>query len=613
MEIHALRYETEASVQINGGPWTPINSSTVAIQGLGAAFGGIGGGYSTLKMILNLRVDDVKPGENTLAFRFNETNGRASGFRVLAFNIVASNGVKLIPQSSFVEDDPSKWQPPFTSVADIQAGKTLWNGAGLTAPGFGVLRAKCASCHAQDGRDLKYFNYSNVSIRARSIFHGLTARQGDQIASYIRTLDAPSPGRPWNPPYQPGPGSDSKPVADWAAGAGLDAVLDNDAQMEQYLAPGESTAGWSAKAYLNPREIPIAMQMLDWNSWLPGIHPMDAFGASFTNGRINQDYPKVRSILKPNSPAAYRAALDPISAWMLSAGDLLIPIETKAGKDGAWGSNDLRNKVYSMGQWQMVKLWELNQEFGLEGMPQVPFGAKADVRGWFGGQAFYTSPNMLHIPAGPGIGNGSEVVRTYLALIWYQTQLVLNDGQGKQTGHSPIDFPYVSGFIKDLFVNDARVPGIMMELEWKVKSLQEFTLTGIPPLATADDGGWHANATSIESLVHHDWLPLWSATSSATRTKLVEGYTRAWFAQASQYTPEQYQQNGWAKVTDDPATQGAFGEWVWYTLPRLRLFGVDARLIQQMTDWAAKVWPAGNWALNSSTTCTSVTQCTASY
>ena len=52
--------------------------------------------------------------------------------------------------------------------------------------------------------------------------------EGQQIASYIRSLPVPSPGRPWNPPYQPGPGLDRQPVANWAAGAGLAWALDND-------------------------------------------------------------------------------------------------------------------------------------------------------------------------------------------------------------------------------------------------------------------------------------------------------------------------------------------------------------------------------------------------
>ena len=109
----------------------------------------------------------------------------------------------------------------------------LWENAPLTAGGFQsspLIRAHCADCHAHDGRDLKYFNFSNASIIARSRFHGLSELEGQQIASYIRTLPVPSPGRPWNPPYQPGPGLDAQPVADWAAGAGLGWALDDDSQ-----------------------------------------------------------------------------------------------------------------------------------------------------------------------------------------------------------------------------------------------------------------------------------------------------------------------------------------------------------------------------------------------
>ena len=160
---------------------------------------------------------------------------------MLAFNIQAADGSLLIPASTFVNDDPNSWQPPSTSASDIAAGQTLWHTAALTIPlasgGTKPILAHCSDCHAQDGRDLKYFNYSNNSIQARSLFHGLTAQQGDQIASYIRTLNVVNPGRPWNPPYQPGPGLDSQPVSNWAAGAGLDAVLDTDQDMLNAMFP----------------------------------------------------------------------------------------------------------------------------------------------------------------------------------------------------------------------------------------------------------------------------------------------------------------------------------------------------------------------------------------
>ena len=65
----------------------------------------------------------------------------------------------------------------------------------------------------------------DVDVKAAA-YEGLlekAAAEGKKVASYIRRLAVPVLGRPWNPPYQPGPGLDSKPVSHWAAGAGLGA------------------------------------------------------------------------------------------------------------------------------------------------------------------------------------------------------------------------------------------------------------------------------------------------------------------------------------------------------------------------------------------------------
>src|SRR5262249_36795865 len=193
-------------------------------------------------------------------------------------------------------DDPNSWKPPLTDPASLSAGRQLWQNGPLTAnsfPNAGPIRAHCADCHARDGRDLKYFSYSNESIVARSRFHGLSELQGRQIASYIRSLTAPSPGRPWNPPYQPGPGLDAQPAANWAAGAGIGWVLENDSATLPSLFPPSAAPTMPAllpritrdafrpDGNLNPREIPIAFQLPDWNHWLPQIHPLDAWGPSF--------------------------------------------------------------------------------------------------------------------------------------------------------------------------------------------------------------------------------------------------------------------------------------------------------------------------------------------
>lgn len=399
MRINGLEYETQASVQVNNSGWIPITSAAMT-AGLQQNYGGIGGGFSTLKFAIVLPAGTVVQGNNTVAFRFNGTDGSSSGFRVLNFNFLGAGGKILIPSTTFVQDNPAQWKPPLNDATDIAAGYKLWQTASLTTPVVGSstqpILAHCMDCHSEDGRDLKYFNYSNSAIETRAAFHGLNATQGMQIASYIRSLNLPSPGRPWNPPYQPGPGLDAKPVSQWSAGAGIGAVLNSDAAMLPYLTPGGSTAGWAASSVLDARTTPIALQLPSWNMWLPKIHPMDAFGATFINSTYNSMYSVVRGSLVANSPASYTQATGNLVNWLIAQEDFLVPIES-SNPPPNWDAGNLRNKVYSAAQWSMVKQWEINQEFGLEAMPQAAYGSKAESRAWYGNRPFFTSPNMLHI------------------------------------------------------------------------------------------------------------------------------------------------------------------------------------------------------------------------
>ncbi len=610
LEIHGVKYDTEASVELNNSAWLPISTANVTLLGNAAAYGGIGGAFHTLQLTMNLPAGTVTAGTNTISFRFNGTDGVTSGFRVLGFNVQTA-GTNLVPSSLFVQDDPDNWQPPSSVASDIAAGQTLWHTAALTAPGIGAIKAHCADCHSEDGRDLKYFNYSNNSIVVRSEFHGLTSAQGNQIASYIRSLNLPNPGRPWNPPYQPGPGLDSEPVSDWSAGAGLDAVLDNNSEMQPYLTPGGSTAGWAASAYLNPRELPISIQLPDWNAWLPQIHPMDAY-SNFTASQANLLYAQLRTMLQPNSTTAYKNSLNTLAAWEEAMDTTFLPPLIPATY-----TTTTRQSIYAAALWKMVKTWELNQEFGLEGMPQVPFGSKANIRGWYGSDAFNTSPFILHMPAGPGLGNGSAVSEVYLSFIWYHVQLILNDGQGSETDNRPIDYGYVLGRIKDLSSAANDMPAAYLEMAWFVKALQEETLDGIGP--NVPEGGWDPQWTAPEPLVDAAWDIIWTGMSPSTRTTLTQAYLQAWYAQASTYTPQQYFAGGWSSPTENPANmttdffQTSFGGELWYLLPRMRYIGVSPTLVSQMTNWAATIFPAGNWSLNATATCATENTCTSGY
>jgi len=195
MQIHGLSYADMASVQVNESPWFSLNNDTVAVAEPGKSYGGIGGGFATLSVTLMLPAGVVVQGGNKIRFRFNHTDGVASGFRVVAFNLLTSDSKKILDPDAFKQEDPNTWTPPLRDSNSIAAGQEIWENAQLKAsalPNSPQIRAHCSDCHAYDGRDLKYFGFSNGSIIARSRFHGLSDLQGRQIASYIRSLPVPS-------------------------------------------------------------------------------------------------------------------------------------------------------------------------------------------------------------------------------------------------------------------------------------------------------------------------------------------------------------------------------------------------------------------------------------
>ena len=611
MQIHGLRYETQASVQVNNSAWMPISDSTVTLLGHATGFGGIGGGFSTLKMTMNLPAGTVQTGSNTISFRFNQTDGRVSGFRVLAFNVEAADGSSLIPASTFVEDDPTTWQPPSTSASDISAGQTLWQTAALTMPlatgGSKPILAHCSDCHTQDGRDLKYFNYSNNSIEARSLFHGLTQQQGEQIASYIRSLNVVNPGRPWNPPYQPGPGLDSQPVIDWAAGAGLDAVADSDQDTINAIFPsGFLDSVFASTSRLNQREIPLQVQLPDWNQWLPGTHPMDAFGSTFTSSRYNTIYQTLRSSLQVQNPSVYVAQKSNLQAWFTAFYNLYVQVGTPIWASNNW-TPTTTDDMYSLAQWGMVKTWELMNEFQLEGYAPNMFGPQADPRAWFSDLPFFVAPGNLKMDSNgtPGLRNGSAATYTYLSYAWYNLQLILNDSSGDYSYQFPIDWPYSNGSVKGLGALVSSQGGI--QALWMIKALQVLQQNGQGPQLAG--GGWEPNAAQISLLVTTEWnMGVWAGVDPSTRAAITNGIVKSWLASATQFTPKQFYAGNWTTETARPVPGGnaydsVFVDWVWYMIPRFAFVGVDPTVVSQLAQWAQTVWPYANWTADLNATC----------
>ncbi len=531
---HALDSDStkvKAAVQVNGGAQIALkyytlksgggiagNSAIRLVAPDDAGYGGVGGGFRTNTMVLP--ISGLKTGTNTLSFTHVTQGGASIGFRIIDVNLLrgTSPGAKVLPSTQFVQDNPASWSAaqaagtsdPTALQAAINQGKTLWyknnslydpaldqfdGQTGGTPPLDGRIQASCSNCHAQDGRDLNYFNFSNRSIVERAYFHGVARSEGQKIAAYIRSLNLPvvARARPWNPPYQPGPGLDSRPAYEWAAGAGLDEVLDRDSDMEGYL----FSSGTSADAVnavvnrfgkLNMRELPVAVQMPDWNQWLPRLHPSDAFNAA--RSAITQDEDGT-SVGMPFYDYLYqRAANDPSSR---NVGDIVKRLEKWLTRDGTcysqtvtkgpgWRANNstvlqaLRiGKVIAAGigssacedvrydrnvtrpielakhgliSWATVKHWELFHSNNLETQSAkltqpVCIGSTcvdaSEARGWvtddkfdIGMNVFNRAPHYVGYNARDFLYQ-DEVVGSYETSIWYHLQMVLNAGH-RRTG-----------------------------------------------------------------------------------------------------------------------------------------------------------------------------------
>ncbi len=428
-----LARDAKASYRVNGGAWRPISNDNARVRWPERAYLGIGGAYNTVR--LAVPVTGVVAGANRIQFRFNGTEGIGSGYRILELDLLGPGGQSRVSGTQFVESDPETWRaPPGVSAS---AGEALWNKRRSlresSLPGAETIVAACADCHATSGYDLKYFNYSNKSIRARARFHGLTETQAQQIAAYIRSLDLErtdgrrtSPlARPWNPPYQPGPGLTDRGEEDWAAGAGLEWVLQRDDETAEWLfpdaaghlpnaAPTDADLGralqvgtWdAAKATradafgqrLDLQNTPVAIQYPDWNHWLPDVHPLDAFGASeFMASGVWTAAEKLYTAYDSPSKVAETVAFDR-SYLTCTTGcgrsgfdDLLNGIDYEFDNFPGQGGYDIsydqdRARYYlgklSLMQWEAVKSWEVFNRDRLQDLGTELYGGLVTPKGW---------------------------------------------------------------------------------------------------------------------------------------------------------------------------------------------------------------------------------------
>ena len=572
LRLHGVNYQTKASVKLNAGAWTAISNATATVADPAQSFGGIGGGFSTID--LTLPVSGGLDGANELSFRFNAIQLDSSGYRVLAVDLRNSSGASLLTAGQFTDDDPALWSPPLPSAADIAAGEAAWSGAPLVAqPGGSAIQARCSDCHASNGYDLKYFNYSNLSIIERAKFHGLSPLQGSQIASFIRSLNAPNPGRPWNPPFQPGPGLDAKPASAWSAGAGLDQGLISEDDSRAQLPGGGVVSGAIADAYtdgvslrtLNRRELPIALQFPDWNRWLPRTHPVDVIGSrsAWEATDLAVWYNRLHDRL--SGTAAYGFGITSPDQYLIHPLGLSLDLATwnkgMAASPFADAAGPFNKGPDNIQQWhealaQMgvrsamaVRLWELHQEFGLYELLQKQYGIQAEPRMMMSYRTLFNlSPavadfnNLFNLHG----DSPAQPANQAIASQWYELQIVVNGGarNNPNGGFHVVDWGYMSG----IFNGELRVanqPSPTRAALFALKAIQEHD-NGYAPNGPGRPGeeqnpwwafNWRDNVAQM------DWASMTKmaqAVSSRNAHPMVEDVRRIWLEQVGRYNERQW-------------------------------------------------------------------------
>ncbi len=654
--VHNVSYQEKASMRINDGNWLPISNNNSAIQ-IGSPdkeYGGFGGGYSSVKFTIPKDDLSLINGVNTIAFRYNMRKGPTAGYRVIKVNFQDSNGNSLIPEEVFVPDDPAHWEPVLKDEEDIIQGQVLWSSYDLG------IKAKCADCHTSTGMDLKYFNVSNKTIVEQAKKSGLTQIEGEQIASYIRSLnfEAPSQARPYNPPYQPGPGLDDRPPFEWAAGAGLDMVLDSDEEMLPYIFP-EGTSDealrkvFDLKGTLNIREMPIAFQLPSWIDWIPETHPKDMMsdqsydevveGIGLWNRQAGTyGYNNVKEDLTVNGVDFYNqnrgqlmSKLEELGSgpqdflfkdWTDSDGVFWWTITASPGLDK--NTTNLRDEDYklNLAKFNAVKHWEIMHEFDIQGIQpkDEPYAERMQwpFNNW---TVFAIAPHIVGDQRGNStmVGQNQEV-GYYFSMAWYQLQMILNSGMRNPSGVTPVDWSYnfahitlpghYTGYLQPLLLfqnlikayqqrdNDVSTNEypLVNKTAWNMREVSPWRLYS----DTYGNDQTHAQLDEYEEglrakLTSHMLRMFMEKVGSLDESDWPRGYDEWDNIEPADYVPTANDFGGClfpnpgSGCTDIQNTNEANA--IYTIIPLFQEMGVDSITVIELVDWAAEMWPLGNW------------------
>lgn len=633
IKAHSISYPAyqgygthKASMRLNGGKWMDVNNKTVDCVYPEKEYGCTEGPYATIRFWIRIKeLGKLKNGENEIEFRFNYVEGNvSSGYRILELDLFNKGGYSAIQDTEIAYEDPTAWAPAIDDSIRLENGGRLYESRNVLYdyPGGKPIRASCKDCHANNGRDLKYFNYSDHSIVTRSTFHGLTEQQGNEIAAWVRSqrlLDEEgtefvAPGRPWNPPYQPGPGLDDQPVYNWAGGAGLEWVLDHDANSYSYLVTDRLEDVIKIDSTLNRRELPLSLQLADWNEWLPHVHPMDVWQQVFESSRAQKNYenvidyhithPEVSFVLVDELkvvPVVEKFSVD-VKDFARHEAGISMPDELN--------SEDREVAVSSLFRWHLVKLWDFMHTNHYEGITTELY-PQGEERGWFGMAQNFAS--MSPHSYADGDTYLDELSEAYFNTSWHELQVIMNSGHRETVVGNPVDWAqhfrhiqewknvtdishgtrYVAGYIKVL-QNANNRHGVKMPDGFY---LGHTTLAWVHELGMPDS---RQNVLFEFELLDPD-----------LRKKLAEAFVSEVLKKLKRHDYNEWDrslgQSGIGPATYVPTSargkqkktfsfdKPEYADHFYRIIPIYRDLGVDTILLQELAQWGRGAWPQGDW------------------
>jgi hypothetical protein len=352
---------------------------------------------------------------------------------------------------------------------------------------------------------------------------------------------------------------------------------------------------------LNPREIPIALQLPDWNHWLPRVHPLDAWGPAFESSEFSDLYGLTESATTANRKTTRRKdslrgmlASPDLSAF-ISSGRIVSSFEKWRNarraflkpyveRETASWTPELGTKAYATELWQLVKTWEMTQEFGLEARGRELFGANGEPRTWFNTIAAATAPSAANIPDGPAGMGGSALTNEYFNACWYELQVLLNSGNHRHRDTQPVDWIYVIGGFQDLYQQSQRPePGRLLVAV--IKAIQSTD----PRIGPQDlPQGWRPNQNIDPTImVNETWTPIFDPLPAAVKRAVMESFLAAWLDKNMQYPVGRYFRVGLSENSyAPPASYGSIsGGKAWESAALFTAAGVNPDLVKQLQKW----------------------------